>query len=542
MIEKNKNYNVKITAINSSGFGVCRIDGIVCFVSGGVTGDELTVRIIKTKKNYCIGRIEKIIVPSEKRAENDCEIFKKCGGCVYRNMKYSCETEIKALSVADAFERIAHLDVDIKPIISAENTSRYRNKAQFPVGFDSTVCYAGFYATRSHTIVPCEDCLLQPEEFAPIVKEVCKWAQRFRIPVYNDEKGKGILRHIYLRKAESTGEIMLCIVANSKSLQHSDELIFEVTDKFPAVKSIIFNSNREKTNVILGKESKVLWGQEYIEDEICSVKVRISPLSFYQVNRQQAQKLYEKAGEYASLTGNETVIDLYCGTGTIGLTMAKKAKKLIGVEIIPEAVEDAKMNAELNDINNAEFICADAEKAEEILKKNSITADVLIVDPPRKGLAPEVINAIELISPKKIVYVSCDPATLARDCAMLTEKSFTVKEVTPVDMFPRTAHVETVVLLSKLKSTHHIEVEIKMDEMDLTKSESKATYDEIKQYVFDKYDLKVSQLYIAQVKRKHGIIERINYNIGKGKNRVPQVTPEKEAAIEDALRHFKMIE
>ncbi len=450
MIGKNEKYIVDVTSINSSGFGVCRIDGIVCFVSGGVTGDKLEIKIIKSKKNYLVGRIEKIIKPSDLRCENDCDVFKNCGGCVYRHIGYENESEIKYNIVKDAFERIAHLDVKLNPIISADETLRYRNKAQFPVGEEKGRIYTGFFAPRSHNIIECDDCLLQPEEFSEITETLCKWAERYKINAYDGETGKGILRHIFLRKAESSGDVMLCVVANCRNIPHTDELIVDVREKFPFVKSIVLNINREKTNVILGAECVTLWGEDCIVDELCGIKVRISPLSFYQVNRIQAQKLYKKAAEYASLQENETLLDLYCGTGTIGLTMAKKVKKLIGVEIVPEAIEDAKINAELNGIDNAEFICADAERAEEIIREKGIGIDVMIVDPPRKGMSPETVKRIVSISPKKLVYVSCDPATLARDCALLNENGYQTVEATPVDLFPRTAHVESVVLLSKV--------------------------------------------------------------------------------------------
>lgn len=448
MITKNSIHTVNIDSINSSGFGVCRIEGIVCFVQGGVTGDTLEIKIIKSKKNYNIGRIEKIITPSPKRKENDCPVFKKCGGCVYRHVKYEEEALFKENVVRDAFERIGHIEnVNLKNIISAENTLRYRNKAQYPVKNENGRIRAGFFAARTHEIISCDDCLLQPEIFSSIVKEVCIFAEENNISVYDEKTNKGFLRHIYLRIAEMTGEIMLTLVATKNSLKNQEKFVEVLTGKFPEIKSIILNVNREKTNVILGDECINLFGRGYITDILCDTKIKISPLSFYQVNRVQAEKLYEKAREYMGDTKGKTVMDLYCGTGTIGLCTAKDAEKLIGVEIIEQAVEDAKVNAEINSRNNTEFICGDAEKAAVILKEKNVKPDVIIVDPPRKGLTPKLIETIDSFGAEKVVYVSCDPATLARDCEIFASYGFKIQEATPVDLFPRTAHVECITLL-----------------------------------------------------------------------------------------------
>lgn len=375
------------------------------------------------------------------------------------------------------------------------------------------------------------------------------------ITPYNEEKGNGTVRHILIRNGYHTNEIMVCVVINGKSLKNSEDLVnrLKVID---GMTSIMININTKKTNVILGDECKTLWGKSFIEDYICDIKYQISPLSFFQVNPKQTEKLYSKALEYANLTGNETVWDLYCGIGTISLFMASKARKVYGVEIVPQAIEDAKNNAKLNNIDNAQFFVGKAEEVvpafyEELSKKaaagdeeakRGINPDVVVVDPPRKGCEESLLETVVKMSPKRMVYVSCDSATLARDLKYMSEHGYKVEKVQAVDQFGNTVHVETCVLLSKLKSTKHIDVEVKLDELDLTKAESKATYAEIKQYVLDKFGLKVSQLYIAQVKREFGLIERINYNVGAGKNRVPQVTPEKRKAIVDALKYFQMIE
>ena len=542
MITKNSIHTINIDSINSSGFGVCRIDGIVCFVAGAVTGDELEIKIIKAKKNYTIGRIEKIISPSPKRQENDCTVFKKCGGCVYRHISYKDELEIKESTVRDALTRIGHIEnINLKPIISADNFLRYRNKAQYPVKNENGKFSAGFFAARTHEIIPCEDCLLQPEIFSSIVKTICQWAEENNISSYDEKTNKGVLRHLYLRIAEETNEIMVTLVATQQRIKNQDELIEKLTKEFPQIKTIVLNINNKKTNVILGEECITLFGSGYITDVLCDTKIKISPLSFYQVNRRQAEKLYEKAKEYMGDIKNKNVLDLYCGTGTIGLCTARDAKKLIGVEIIEQAVNDAKENAKLNERENTEFICGDAEKAAEILRQKNIKVDIIVVDPPRKGLTENLIGTIADFGTEKVVYVSCDPATLARDCEIFKRHGFKVAEATPVDLFPRTAHVETVALLSQRRADTHICIDLDLDDLDITSAEMKATYNEIKEYVLNKFGLHVSSLYIAQTKEKLGMPRREKFNKGKEGHRVPQCPKEKEEAIMDALKYFKMI-
>lgn len=383
---------------------------------------------------------------------------------------------------------------------------------------------------------------MQPKEFKAGLEAFRIWVEKANVTSYDENTGKGLLRHIYFRKGFATGEIMACAVINGTSIPERELLVSLLREKIQGIKSVVININREKSNVILGKESKTVWGDDYIRDKLLGKTFVISPNSFYQVNHDQCEKLYSKAMEYANLNKNETLLDLYCGVGTIGLTMAGSVKKLIGVEIIGKAIENAKINAKLNNIDNAEFICADAPTAAKKLEKDGIKADVIILDPPRKGCDASLFDTVCQMSPERIVYVSCDSSTLARDLKILDEKGYKTKRVCAVDMFPRTPHVETVCLLSKLNVKHHIEVEITMDELDLTAAESKATYDEIKAYVLEKFGFKVSQLYIAQIKRKCGIIERKNYNQSKKEDaKVPKCPPEKEAAIMDALKHFQMI-
>lgn len=448
-MQKNDEIILNITDMTSDGSGIGKYDGMAIFVPLTAIGDTARVKILKVKKTYAFGKLTEIIKPSPDRAENRCPSFSQCGGCVYRHISYAAECRIKTDKVYEAIKRIGGADMQPQPIICSENTEHYRNKAQYPIAADGA---AGFFAFHSHRIVKCPDCALQPEIFSQITAACTEWIRDNSISVYNEEKHAGLLRHIYIRIAEKTGEIMAYAVINGKSLPCSDDFVSRIKSVCgEKIKSIGININTDKTNVILGEKCRVLYGEEYITDILCGVKVRLSPLSFYQVNRATAEKLYKKAAEYAAPAG-KTVLDLYCGAGTIGLSMAKEAKKIIGVEIVPQAVEDARFNAGLNGISNAEFICSDAAGAAAELAKKGIKPDVIIVDPPRKGCAAELIGTIaEAFKPERVVYVSCDPATLARDIKIFAEKGYALTEYTPVDMFPRTSHVECVALLTRLR-------------------------------------------------------------------------------------------
>lgn len=540
-LKKNQDIEIEITGITTEGSGVGHYDGIAVFVPNTAAGDVIDCHIIKTKKNYAVGKINSIIKAAKTRIIPDCDVFSRCGGCAFRHINYTAECEMKKQRVVDAFARLGHIEISSEEIIKSGRENRYRNKAQYPVRSEKGKINIGFFAQNSHRVIDCRDCLLQPKEFGKIVSVFEKWIKKNSISVYNEETHKGLLRHIYIRKAFETNQIMVCAVINGHNLPKKDDLIISLLKCTDNITSIAVNENTNDSNVILGKKCYTIWGSDYIEDILCGIKVRISPLSFYQVNRDQAEKLYNKAAEYAEVTENDTLLDLYCGAGTIGLSMAKKVKHLIGVEIIPEAIEDAKINAEINGIDNAEFICSDAPEAAKILKDKGIKPDVIIVDPPRKGCASELLDTIDEMNPKRLVYISCDPATLARDCAILKENGYEVKKVTPIDMFPKTSHVETVVLLSQRRPDTHIDIKLDLSELDVTAAETKATYQEIKDYVFEKHGLKVSTLYISQVKTKCGIIERENYNKGKEGHRVSKCPKEKEDAIMDALKHFKMI-
>ncbi len=445
MLKKNDKIAINIDSCTSLGSGVGKYNGMTVFAANTAPGDHVLLHIIKVKPNYAIGKVEKVIHPSKMRTNPECPVFEKCGGCAFGHLNYDDELKIKAQQVKDNFARIAGIDTEPAPIIRGVSEKRYRNKAQYPVQSDSNgLALIGFYAAHSHRVVDCADCLLQPEEFKKVTDVFRNWIRIFKVSTYNEQTKKGLLRHIYVRSAVGTDEIMVCVVINGNDIPFKDELIFELKDALPNLKSIVINKNKKDTNVVLGDECVTIYGNGYITDELCNLKFDISPLSFYQVNHDTAQLLYEKAKEYADLKGDETVLDLYCGTGTIGLTMAKEAKEIIGVEIIPQAVENAIENAKKNNIDNARFICADASKAAEVLKSEGTKPDIAIIDPPRKGCSKDLLETLAQMNPKKIVYVSCDSATLARDAAILEKLGYEFKEVTPVDMFPRAPHVEAV--------------------------------------------------------------------------------------------------
>lgn len=453
-LKKNDIVPLEIDAFTSEGSGIGRIDSFAVFVPLTAIGDKINCRIIKVSKNYAIGKIENIISPSPMRTEPDCPYFKQCGGCVYRHISYEDELNVKSGRVRECLERIGGFkNPPLKPIIAADSRCFYRNKAQIPLGVDKNgKLIMGFYANHSHRIIDQDRCLLQPEEFHVVCQVFRQWFEDFGDTVYDEKTHKGVLRHLYIRRGEKSGEIMVCVVINGTKLKNADKLAGMLKANIPDVTSFILNTNTDRTNVVLGKKCRTVFGNDTISDVLCGLRFHLSPLSFYQVNRTQAEKLYEKAAEYAALTGTEYLLDLYCGTGTIGLSMADKAKKLIGVEIISDAIENAKVNAAENGIDKAEFICSDAAKAAEILKKRNENPDVIVIDPPRKGCAADLIDTITQMNPKRVVYISCDPATLARDLKIFVEKGFDLMEVTPCDLFPGTAHVENVVLLeSRIK-------------------------------------------------------------------------------------------
>lgn len=452
MLEKNQLFTAKIEDITNEGSGVCKIDGFTVFVPDTAVDDVIRVKIVKVLKSYAYGIIDEIIHPSEDRIENDCPYYKKCGGCVFRHISYEAECRVKDNIVKNAFRRIGGLDPVFENFLGAEQISCYRNKAQYPVSAvdGKTVC--GFFAPRSHRIVSLTDCALQPESFKDILNTVLKYIKEKKISAYSEESHTGIVRHIYLRKGSYSGEIMICIVVRKDISRQLTGLCKIISEKFPEVKSIVMNINPDRTNVILGKQCITLSGSDSISDIMCGNRIEISPLSFYQVNTVQAERLYAKALEYADPAKSDVIADLYCGAGTIGLSMAKKVHKIIGIEIVPQAVENARKNAAENNISNAEFYCGDAGKVFDDLLDHGCRPDIIIIDPPRKGCSSETINAITKAAPEKIVMISCNPATAARDAKILEEHEYMTVKVAGADLFPRTRHVECVVLMSRNKA------------------------------------------------------------------------------------------
>ena len=560
MMQKNEIVKVKIEDIGVGGEGIGKVDGYTLFIKDAIIGDVVEAKVMKAKKNYGYARLMNVLTPSKDRVEEPvCSMARKCGGCQIQEMKYPAQLAFKEAKVRGNLERIGEvptelLDQIMHPAVGMDGEGmqpfRYRNKAQFPIGTDKDGrVIAGFYAGRTHSIIENTDCALGVEVNEEILNCILDFMEEFKIPAYDEVKHKGLVRHVLLRYGFKTDEIMVCLVINGKTIPHCHDLVGRLR-QIPGMTSITLSTNTAKTNVIMGDTIRLLWGQEFITDYIGEIKYQISPLSFYQVNPVQTEKLYGLALDYAGLTGNEAVWDLYCGIGTISLFLAKKAKQVYGVEIVPQAIDDAKNNAKINDITNAEFYVG---KAEEVLPEyykeyekthngETAHADVIVVDPPRKGCEESLLQTIVDMQPEKVVYVSCDSATLARDVKFLRANGYELKDVTPVDQFPHTVHVETVILLSQQKPDDTIEIDLDLDELDATSAELKATYQEIKDYVLKEFGLKVSNLYISQVKRKCGIEVGENYNLPKSENaRVPQCPKEKEDAIKAALKYFAMI-
>ena len=541
---KNDLVTLEIEDCGIDGEGIGKADGFTVFVKDAVIGDTVTAKIIKAKKNYGYGRLMEVLKPSPYRVEPKCEFARQCGGCQLQALSYDQQLVFKTNKVKGHLERIGGFtDIPMEPIIGMDELFHYRNKAQFPVGRNKEgKIVTGFYAGRTHNIIENRDCALGVAENKEVLDRVIAHMEKYGIEPYNEATGKGLVRHVLIRYGYFTKEVMVCLILNGNKIPKEEQLVKSLCE-IPGMTSITINVNKKHSNVILGEEIRLLWGQEYITDRIGDISYQISPLSFYQVNPMQTQKLYAKALEYADLHGQETVWDLYCGIGTISLFLAQKAKFVRGVEIVPAAIENAKENAKLNGLENTEFFVG---KAEEVLpreyKKNGVYADVIVVDPPRKGCDETLLETMVEMNPERIVYVSCDSATLARDLKYLCERGYELRKVCPVDQFGMTVHVETVVLLSQQKPDDTIEIDLDLDELDVTSAELKATYQEIKDYVLKEFGLKVSNLYISQVKRKCGIEVGENYNLPKSENaRVPQCPKEKEDAIKAAMKYFAMI-
>ena len=453
-LKKDDVVTVRINEINNLGSGVGKlVCGCVIFINGAVTGELVEAKLIKVNKSYCVGKLLQVIEPSPYREDSFCNAPLSCGGCVYRHVKREHELELKKSYVEHSFIKVGLSDVKVNDVLHLWERGGYRNKAQYPIGTDKNGVTAGFYAAKTHKIIPCNSCALQPKIFGEILEFFCGFATEKKISVYDEESGKGLLRHLYLRYGKNTDEIMVCIVINGDSMPFSDEFCSAISERFPSVKSIMLNINKKSTNVVLGDKYLTLFGKPYITDVLCGKKFNISPGSFYQVNHDTAELLYETAASLGEFKGDETVLDLYCGIGTIGLSVSDKVGKIIGIEIVPEAVECAKENAKINGIENAEFYCGDASSAEKLLEnaakaRGELKPDAVIIDPPRKGSTPELINYLASLEVPKIIYISCDPDTLARDCVLFRELGYSIGDVTPVDMFPATGHCESVVLLT----------------------------------------------------------------------------------------------
>jgi 23S rRNA (uracil1939-C5)-methyltransferase len=564
LYKKDDLLTVEITDIGNDGEGIGKIDGYTLFIKDAVIGDKVKAKIMKAKKNYAYAHLEEVITPSKDRVKPRCPIARQCGGCQIQNMSYESQLRFKQSKVRNNIVRLGgfdekEIDSIMEPIIGMDDPFKYRNKAQFPVGKDKNgKIVTGFYAGHSHNIIPNTDCIIGVPDNKEILEIIIAHMEKNHIEPYDEVTGKGLVRHILIRKGFVSGQLMVCLVINYKNknntesiyIKNQDELISKLSS-IDGMTSISVSINIEKTNVIMGTEIHTIWGQDTIKDTLCGLEFNISPLSFYQVNPVQTEKLYGQAIEYAGLTGNETVWDLYCGIGTITLSMSKKAKQVYGVEIIPQAIDDANDNAARNNISNAKFYVGKAEEvlpdfyekeSEKDSSSNALHPDVIVVDPPRKGCDQMCLDTMLKMAPNRIVYVSCDSATLARDLRILCDGGYKLEHVRPCDMFPMSVHVETVVLLSQQKPDDHIEIEINLDEIDATSAESKATYKEIEEWVQEHYGFHVTNLNIAQVKQKHGIIERENYNKPKSENsRQPGCPEEKVKAIEEALKHFQMI-
>ena len=547
-LQKNQILTLRIERLSSDGSGVAHsADGEAVFVPGTAPGDEARVRIVKDCGRYAFGILDELLTPSPDRIPVDCPVAGPCGGCSLRHLDYAAELRAKQESVLDAFRRIGGLEVPVLDILPSPDVDRYRNKVQFPVGIDKNgVPCIGFYAGRTHRIVPCPDCKLQPSVLNEIGNALCAFFAQQGIRPYDEQSGKGLVRHIFLRRGAHSGQIMVCLVCTRAKLPHAEQLCTALRGQFPAISTILLNVNAKNTNVILGSENHILYGPGYIEDTLCGVPVRLGPLSFYQVNTLAAERLYGVAAQYAQLTPDDTLLDLYCGMGTIGLSMAGQCRELIGVEIVPEAIESAKANAARMGkavAAKSRFFCADAGQAATQLAAEGLHPDIVMLDPPRKGCDEATLSAVVRMAPRRVVYISCNPATAARDAAWLEQNGYHAEKVQPVDLFPRTKHCECVIALSKGEiDSKKVRVEFSLEGMDTSGLQKGATYPEIKARVLEQTGLKVSSLYISQVKQKCGLEVRENHHKAKSENtKQPQCPKEKEDAIVEALKHFQMI-
>ncbi len=543
MLVKNQIYEALVTDYTAEGQGVAHIEGCAVFLPNAIAGERVRVRIEKAQKTWASGKIVEILEKSPHRVNRECPVAKLCGGCDFWHMDYAEETRLKAERVKTCLNRIGGQQLETVPILAAPTCYGYRNKAQYPVAVKKGRAFAGFFRAGTHEVVENSRCRILPPEADLVKDKVIDYVNQYRVPVYDETTHTGLLRHIYVRRGAVSGQVLVCLVVNGEKLPKAQELIRRL-ETVPGFTTLVLSVNTGKGNAVLGDKFITLHGPGYIEDTLCGLTFRLSPRSFYQVNHHQAQRLYETAIAQAGITKQDTVLDLYCGVGTITLAMASAAGKVIGVEVVPQAVEDARDNAKRNGIENAEFFCGDAGQAALQLEREGVRPDVVVVDPPRKGLNADTIEALSRMSPRRIVYVSCDPATLSRDVALLKERGYELKTAQAADLFPRCAHVETVVLLSKGEiDSKNIRVEFSLEDMDMSEFQDGATYPQIKAYVLEHTGLKVSSLYISQVKRKCGLEVGKNYNLPKSEDsrQAPTCPPEKENAIRVALQYFGMI-
>ena len=546
---------VSIETATIDGSGVARVDGQVVFVPGALPGERCSVRIAHVGRSAVFAQLLSVLTPSAHRVEPDCPYFPRCGGCALRHMDYEQELALKQAHVQSCLTRIGGQTISALPITGAAQTDGYRNKVQFPVQEQDGRPVAGFFSGKTHRVIPVRHCRIQPDCADAIRGAVLAWMEQYHIRAYDEQTHTGYIRHIYIRFGTESGQILVCIVANCAQLPKKKQLVAALLAAEPGITTIVFSPNTKKGNTVLGTEFHPLYGDGTITDTLCGLQFRLSAPAFYQVNHAQAERLYEKAVQLAGLTGNETVLDLYCGTGTITLCLARHAKKAIGVEIVPQAIEDAKFNAAQNGMENAEFFCMDAGQAAKMLADRRVRPDVIVVDPPRKGVSADVIEAISAMAPQRVVYVSCDPATLARDLKLLTAAGYTLQTAEAFDLFPRCAHVETVVLLSHKKPDGHINVKVKFGEgegkvpldniakrAESYKPKERVTYKMIKEYIEAKYGFKVHTAYIAEVKRDLGLPMYDAPNaVEELKQPRKHPTAEKVEAIKDALKHFEVI-
>ncbi len=543
MLKKNDIVEVEIVDLTHEGAGVAKVDGLVFFVENALPSEKILMRVLKVNKKIGFGKVEKYLVQSPHRNQDLDLAYLRSGIADLGHLSYPEQLKFKTKQVKDSLYKIAGIaDVEVAETLGMEHPVKYRNKAQVPVRRVNGVLETGFFRKNSHNLMPLEDFFIQDPVIDQVVVALRDLLRRFDLKPYDEKEQSGLIRNLVVRRGHYSGQIMVVLVTTRPKVFRVDQLIEQVIKQFPEIVSVMQNINDQNTNAIFGKEWRTLYGQDYITDQMLGNDFQIAGPAFYQVNTEMAEKLYQTAIDFAELKKDDVVIDAYSGIGTIGLSVAKHVKEVYGVELIPEAVENSKKNAQLNNISNAHYVCDTAENAMKNWLKDGIQPTVILVDPPRKGLTESFIKASAQTGADRIAYISCNVATMARDIKLYQELGYELKKVQPVDLFPQTHHVETVTLLSKLDVDKHISVEIELDEMDLTSAESKATYAQIKEYVWNKFELKVSTLYIAQIKKKCGIELREHYNKSKkDKQIIPQCTPEKEEAIMDALRHFKMI-